>query len=192
MVPAPPLTPAMLEDLCSHLQGRLCSYAEGLVHDRTAADDIVQTVFIGAFRKMRDAKSPFLLKDDNEARRKWLFRETTWRARDYLRARGRHPWVSLDAGEYERTQPERFFAPHRYEDRIAEGEALSQALAIIPRRYAACILLTVVEGFSIAELVEIMGFPSYATANKTLQRAMWRLREAYFSSNGGSGEQVSR
>ncbi len=184
------LTSAMFSKLVEETQGRLHGYVRHLVRDSESARDIAQTVYLGAWRQVLLAQSPFLQADDPAGRRRWLFREASWRAKDYMRHRARLRWTLLDTAEIEPAEPERFFEPVRFEDRIAEGEVLRKALDSLAGRDAACVLLTRIEGFTCKELVDIIGFPSYEASKKALARAMKRFRDAYFDHNGGPEGQV--
>lgn len=69
-----------------------------------------------------------------------------------------------------------------FEDQVIEGETLRAALAELSSQDAACLLLRIVHGFSVAEAGDIMGV-SATVITKRLSRARQRLRAAYLGQN---------
>jgi RNA polymerase sigma factor (sigma-70 family) len=184
------LTSAMFGTFVEETQGRLCGYIRQLVRDPEIARDIAQTAYLGAWRQVLLAQSPFLQADDPAQRRSWLFREASYRTKDYLRHRARHRWLPLETEEIEPAEPATFFEPTRFEDRIAEGEVLDRTLASLAGRDAACLVLKLVEGFTCSQLVNILGFPTEGAVKKALTRAKARFRKEYYSHNAGPEGQV--
>lgn len=164
--------------LMTRTQGALFQFARGLVGEPELARDVVQDAFVDAWRAAAAQAPPFARLDDEIGMRRWLFTVTY---RHALKARARRRlvvWESLDA---ERITPRALpDGSARFEDRIAEAEALRAALGTLDPQDAACFLLQVVQGFSTAEIAAIVGLLPDA-ARKRLSRAKQRLRAAYES-----------
>ncbi|HEX6816785.1 MAG TPA: sigma-70 family RNA polymerase sigma factor, partial [Ktedonobacterales bacterium] len=84
-------------------------------------------------------------------------------------------------------EPERYFQPARFEDRIAEGEALEATLKLLGPQDTACVLLSIVHGFTAPEIAAILEISPVA-AKKRLTRAKQRLRDVYFECQHQSPE----
>lgn len=165
--------------LMTHTQGALFQFARGLLGEPELARDVVQDAFVDAWRAAAAQAPPFARLDDEIGMRRWLFTVTY---RHALKARARRRlvvWESLDAAHagIPRALPDR---SARFEDRIAEVEALRAALSTLDPQDAACFLLQAVHGFSTAEIAAIIGLLPDA-ARKRLSRAKQRLRAAYES-----------
>ncbi len=119
---------------------------------------------------------------ESEARR-WLFRVAYRRAISALGHRQVIRWESLTAlagrelGEV--------LAPGEFEERVAERQALTGALAALALHDAACLLLFVVHEFTAAEAGQIVGASAQAVA-KRFARAKQRLRDACLSQDAAA------
>jgi RNA polymerase sigma factor (sigma-70 family) len=71
-------------------------------------------------------------------------------------------------------------AAEPFEDQIVEGAVLQAALAQLQPSDVASLMLSIVQGFSTAEIAQILGIAPDA-ARKRLSRAMERLRLAYLA-----------
>jgi DNA-directed RNA polymerase specialized sigma24 family protein len=69
-----------------------------------------------------------------------------------------------------------------FEDTVLEAEALRATFASLSSEEVALLLLSIVHGFTTAELAEITGI-SHEAAKKRLTRARQRLRTSYFARN---------
>lgn len=169
---------AAFDALMTRTQSALFQFARGLVGEPELARDVVQDAFVDAWRAAVALAPPFAQLDDETGMRRWLFTVTY---RHALKARARRRlviWESLDAEHATpRALPDR---SARFEDRIAEAEALRAALGTLDPQDAACFLLQAVHGFSTAEIAAIVGLLPDA-ARKRLSRAKQRLRAAYGS-----------
>jgi DNA-directed RNA polymerase specialized sigma24 family protein len=94
-------------------------------------------------------------------------------------------WESLDVGEAE--QYTVVGALVTFEDQVVEAEALAAALDGLRREDVACLLFIIVQGFTAAEAVEIIGASTAAVANR-VSRAKRRLLNAYLAQNGDQGK----
>lgn len=167
---------AAFDALMARTQGALLNFARGLVGEPELARDIVQDAFVDAWRAAIAQAPPFAPPADETGMRRWLFTVTY---RHALKVRARRKivaWESLDvASAAPRVLPD---VSARFEDRVAEAEALRAALATLDPQDTACFLLQAVYGFSTAEIATIVGLLPDA-ARKRLSRAKQRLRAAY-------------
>jgi RNA polymerase sigma-70 factor (ECF subfamily) len=164
-------------------QVALFSFARGLVGEPELARDITQDAFMDAWRAATQHERPFDGANDETGIRRWLFTVTYRHAAKALRRRGLIAWESLDA---ERPHESGALAETpRFEDQIAEAEALRAALLTLGPQDAACFLLQVAYGFSTAEIAAIVDLHPDAV-RKRLSRAKQRLRAAYCEQSPGT------
>ena len=163
------------------MQSALIGFTRGLVGDDELARDIAQDTFVDAWRAANRGSAPFDapdMSDDLTGIRRWLFTVAYRHAIKHLRRRKTIAWESLDARESQ--SPTVLRAPDRFEDALAEAEALRMALRSVAPEDAACVLLQVVHGFSTAEIATILAARP-DTVRKRLSRAKQRLRDAYLA-----------
>jgi RNA polymerase sigma-70 factor (ECF subfamily) len=158
-------------------QGALIGFLRGLVASDEQALDLAQDVFYDAWLAARRGAAPFGSGAAPEAARRWLFRAAYHRGLSALRRRRIIRWESL---EFHHEQAPEAFAAATFEDALAEREAMREALARLAPQDVACLLLRVVQGFSIAEICEIVGASTDAI-HKRLVRARQRLRHSYLA-----------
>lgn len=166
-------------------QAALHAFLRGLLGDAEQARDLTQDTFHAAWRATQAGDPPWTAAHDAEERRRWLFQAAYHRAISQLRRRKVIHWTSLDvAGAAEGVGPAAILADSgaRFEQRIAEAEALRAALARLAPDDAACLLLRVAQGFSAAEAAAILGVTTDAVAQR-LSRARRRLRAVYLQQN---------
>lgn len=175
--PAVPVKARFMQGL-SRNYAALHTFVRNLLGDSEEARDIVQEVFIEAWRVAQCGQAPFAEGSSDADARRWLFRAAYHRAISLQRHRRVIAWESLDAvGGPERIERD---AATPFEEQLAEGEALRAALDRLDAREAACVLLKFVHGFSAVEIARILGVAPDAV-RKRLSRAMQRLRAAYFA-----------
>jgi len=104
--------------------------------------------------------------------RRWLFHAAYNRAISALRRRRLIQWLPLES----------VTLPITFEDQFAEGQAVRTALAALAPADAACLLLIIVQGFTAAEVGQIIGASPQAVA-KRFSRAKQRLHNAYLAEN---------
>lgn len=178
-----PQTPQLLtlvtfERFLKETQGPLYGFVRSVAGDDEEARDLVQEVYVDAWRAAQHSKPPFTADADEAACRRWLFHIAYCRAISLLRHRSVIAWESLDppiirtsVGQYDRPS---------FEERLVEGDLLRTALATLDPADVACLMLRVVEGFSSVEIAQVLDIAPDA-ARKRLSRAMRRLRTAYFA-----------
>ncbi|MGZ3674700.1 MAG: RNA polymerase sigma factor [Ktedonobacterales bacterium] len=172
-------------------QWQLYGFVRGLAGNDEWARDVVQDVFVEAWRLAQRGEPPFTrdaLQLSEEGARRWLFHVAYRQAISALRRDRVIQWHSLDASDMSTMlEPARLYASPPFEDRIAEAEALREALGSLSPEDVACVLLNVVQGFTSAEIAQIIGSTADA-AKRRLSRAKQRLRDAYFAQNVGLKE----
>jgi len=169
---------ATFSTLVDHTQEPLWRFVRELVGEPEQARDVVQEVFIDAWKAAQRPSSPFTDDGDTAAMRRWIFRAGYHRAISVLRRRRVIAWESLDALSLKETSPTS--TSTSFEDQVAESEALQTALATLTAEDVAAVLLSSVQGFTSAEIAQILGIRSEA-AKKRLSRARQRLRDAYLA-----------
>ena len=169
--------PAMFVELLRETQGPLYGFVRGLVGDDEQARDVVQDVFVDAWRAAPRAARPFGCGSDAPTVRRWLFVVAYRTAASVVRHRRVIAWESLDI--HDPPAMDRFYEPAAFEDQVAEGDALHTILASMAPQDVACLLLTIVQGFTSAEIAQIVDIAPEA-AKKRLAGAKQRLCAAYF------------
>lgn len=81
---------AAWEDLIQRYEGRLLAFAESRIHNRAAAEDIVQEAFIGFLTSLPNY-------DGSRPLESYLFSICAYKLTDYLRREGRRPAISFHA-----------------------------------------------------------------------------------------------
>lgn len=173
--------------LLNDTQWAVYDFARGLVGDVDAAQDIVQDVFVDAWRTVKRRAAPFAGEANDTEIRRWLFHVAYCRAVSLLRRRKLIAWEPL--GEDDTLEPDLSHEPMPLEDRIAEAEVLREALLSLGPSDAACLLLSVVQGFTSAEIATIVDISPDA-AKKRLTRAKRRLRAAYLAQHTQAQERT--
>src|SRR5215469_2368389 len=120
MEEAPPLVALSQEALWSLLepfQLRLVRFVRGVVGDIEEARDIVQDVFVIAWRTAQRPTAPFAVGTDERAVQRWLFRIATNKAIDVMRHRRVIAWETLDGAPS--SEPIGSRNPPPFEERLA-------------------------------------------------------------------------
>lgn len=157
-------------------QARLHAFVQGVVGQPEQAHDLVQDTFYQAWCAAQSATLPFVAEATDDERVRWLWRAAYHNAISALRRHRLIRWESLD----DISEPPAQGDPGRltFEDLVVESDALGAALAELPPPDVACLILRIVQGFSAAEVGQIVGAtPEVVT--KRLSRARQRLRAAY-------------
>jgi RNA polymerase sigma-70 factor (ECF subfamily) len=154
------------EAIVRQYQTRIARYILRLVGDQEVALDLTQDTFVSAFRNLHTLRS-------NLALSAWLYRIATNHA---LHARKRGKRLQLQPlSDYENSSRAASMAP---DEQVIEQDLVRQALRLLPRDRAACLLLHVKEGFSYAEVAAIMNTTPEG-ARKRIARAKDQFRESY-------------
>jgi RNA polymerase sigma-70 factor (ECF subfamily) len=149
---------AAFTEIFERYQHRIVNYIYGLVHDRELANDLAQESFLKAYKAL-----PRM--DDDLRLAPWLYRIAGNTAFSALRRRRLIRWLPLlndgiMTGDMDRE--------------VAEAEAVHRALAALPAKYAAPLLLHSHEGLSCNEIAEILDISPGAVKTR-----LFRAREAF-------------
>jgi RNA polymerase sigma factor (sigma-70 family) len=159
----------------------------GLTGDAEQARDITQDVFMVAWPAAKEGAPPFTANADERAIRRWLYCVAYRRA---ISVQRHERALSIESLDRDRTpHRERLAAPGAFDERIAERDALTAALADLETADAACLLLNVVQDFTAREIATLLEISPDA-AKKRLTRAKQRLRDAYFAREQSPAREV--
>lgn len=178
------LSPSAFADILTRYRWPLFVFLRNLVADDEQAHDLTQDVFCDAWRACLKSRPPLMPGADDDAIRRWLFHTAYCRAISVLRRRRLVRWESLDVETFDAAES---VIAHPIEDQVAEAELVRAALATLSPDDAACLLLSVVHAFTVAEIAQIAGI-SFEAAKKRLSRAKQRLRHAYLIQNSPAQE----
>ncbi len=167
-----PLSLESFIDILDRLQRPLIAFVYGLVGIEEEARDILQDTFCAAWEQVQKGRAPFTTCNAEQEMRRWLFHVGYNRAVSLLRRRRTIRWESLE------TDAAHTLTIPALEDQVVAMMDLRSALAALSPSDAACLLLIVVQGFSVAEVATILDISTSAVA-KRLLRAKQRLRAAY-------------
>jgi len=151
------------EELVARWQKRIWRHAYHLIGQEDAAWDVVQDTWVGIIRGISKLK-------DVASFPRWAFRIATNKCADWIRR------------EQKRRQGSRAFAKEQQpsgEHALRRNEAyqnLRAAVELLPRDHRALLSLRHVEGFSTAEMAEVLGIPE-GTVKSRLHNARKQLRE---------------
>lgn len=145
-------------EIFERYHGRIVNYLYGLVHDRELANDLAQDAFLKAYKAL-----PRM--DDELRLAPWLYRIAGNTAFSALRRRKLIRWLPLLHDGFETSAAD---------NEIAESEAVGRALAKLPSKYAAPLLLHSHEGLSCNEIAVILGISPGAVKTR-----LFRAREAF-------------
>jgi RNA polymerase sigma-70 factor, ECF subfamily len=207
-VAGPVVGVADFEDIFTRFQTPLCNFVFRLVGNREQAYDLTQDVFVKAYRALASGTTI-----QAGALSSWLYRIASNTATDALRRRRLIAWLPLSlfnedrgvgaglpggmdgAGGQSGTGDESFpgtasvfagggYDGARFEQRVADREIVERVLSRLPSKYAVCLLLYEHEGFSCAEIAEVLNV-SPSAVKMRLMRARERFIALYKQETGG-------
>ncbi|WP_175583215.1 RNA polymerase sigma factor [Nocardia cyriacigeorgica] len=153
------------EQLVLRYQGQMFRLASKMLADRAEAEDVVQEVFLAAWRRLRQL-------NDDAAFVGWLYRMTTNRCLNVIRGRRPHVEVDLDLTESPRSD----IQPEHATQVNTQLEALTAALQDLTPEQRACWLLREVHGLSYEEIGDVVGAKTTAVRGR-IARARAQLSE---------------
>jgi RNA polymerase sigma-70 factor (ECF subfamily) len=153
------------EQLVLRYQGPMFRLAAKMLADRAEAEDVTQEVFLKAWRTITRLQ-------DDAAFAGWLYRMTTNRCLNVLRARRVPADVDPDTTASTRTDTR----PEHATEVNSQMAALTDALQQLTPEQRACWLLREVHGRSYDEIAEIVGANSTAVRGR-IARARAQLAE---------------
>lgn len=150
-------------------QARIARYLRRLVGNHPVAEDLAQETFLNAYTAIRRTDSSLALGP-------WLYKIATNHAYMHFRRQRILRFVPFLEGRQADSAPPA-------DAGLAEQDAVRRALARMPREYATCMLLHMVEGFKHHEVGAIVGISAEA-ARKRTARGAEMFRKAYREVNG--------
>jgi RNA polymerase sigma-70 factor (ECF subfamily) len=196
----PAITIDDFEEIFARFQTPLTNFVFRLVGNREQAYDLTQDVFVKAYRALASGTTI-----QAAALSSWLYRIASNTATDALRRRRLISWLPLslfnedrgvgagmpgvDGPNTQQGYSEENFANAasaftsgydggRFEQRVADREIVERVLHRLPEKYASCLLLYEHEGFSCAEIADILNV-SPSAVKMRLMRARERFITLY-------------
>lgn len=142
-------------------------YLFRLVNDQRVAEDLTQDTFLDVFVSLPQLNNHTRLAA-------WMYRIATNNAHSYFRRARRFRWLPLDW---------RSSHSHSHEDRVADSDLVTQAMAALTDEQRSVLLLYAWQGFSCAEIGEMLGKRENAV-KMALSRARRRFRDVYAALGG--------
>jgi RNA polymerase sigma-70 factor (ECF subfamily) len=166
-----------LKELLDRHEARLFRLAMRFVHDENDAREILQDVFVTAWRKLPGFEGRSQIGS-------WLYRVTANASLMFLRARCRRPTLTfsniLPAAEAANSNHEsRFSEPPRPDEHLAFGELrreIENAVEKLPDMLRQVFLARAIEGHSTSQAAQSLGVSEQAIKTR-LYRARAALRE---------------
>jgi RNA polymerase sigma-70 factor (ECF subfamily) len=159
---------AALREVVDAFQERITSVVAGMLRDRDAVDDVVQETFVKAFYRISSFQGDSGLYT-------WLYRVAINLAKDHVKRHARRPAIALDeVGPQGAAIPGG--GPPALE-RVEQRErrlAVREAIAALPPKFRAVLVLREIEGLRYDEIAEILSI-SQGTVESRLFRARRRL-----------------
>ena len=161
--------------LVEQYQDLVYNTALGIVQNESDAEDVAQEVFIQVFRSIGTFKSEAKLST-------WIYRITTTRALDLLRARKskkrfgllKRLWETEEESPVENISD--FSHPGVSLERKEEAAQLMTAIAQLPENQKVAFVLHKLEGLSYLEIAEVMG-NTLPAVESLMHRARLNLRK---------------
>ncbi|HEX5501222.1 MAG TPA: RNA polymerase sigma factor [Thermomicrobiales bacterium] len=157
---------AAFTEIFERYHHRIVNYIYGLVHDRELANDLAQDSFLKAYKALPRMGDDLRLAP-------WLYRIAGNTAFSALRRRKLIRWLPLLNDGIEASSAD---------NAVVEAEAVQRALAKLPAKYAAPLLLHSHEGLSCNEIAAILGISPGAVKTR-----LFRAREAFRAAYGEGG-----
>lgn len=196
---------ADFEEIFTRFQTPITNFVYRLVGNREQAYDLAQDVFVKAYRALAAGTTI-----QAAALSSWLYRIASNTATDALRRRRLINWLPLslfnedrgvgagmpgaDGGTQQASSEEALAAAAgtysggydggRFEQHVADREVVASVLKQLPEKYATCLLLYEHEGFSCAEIAEVLNVTPSAVKMR-LMRARERFITLYRQEVGG-------
>ncbi len=156
--------PEAYEELVQRYQGRIYSLCFRMVGEPNDAADIAQETFIRAYKSLKtfrlDARfSP------------WIYKIAVNLCLNHRKSRATHPEFALDE-----SWPAANISPERQVEQRELREVLTEAVAELPPRYRAAVLLRYIHDLTYDDIAESLGVP-LGTVKTWLYRARERLQD---------------
>jgi len=198
--PLPPVDITQFEAIYTRFSTPIGNYLYRLVGNREQALDLAQDVFVKAFRALDGGTTI-----QAGALSSWLYRIASNTATDALRRRRLISWLPLSLFNEDRGVgagmptnetddgssgglafgPASGYDGARFEQHVAERESVQHVLEKLPPKYATCLLLYEYEGFSCAEIAQMLDVSASAVKMR-LMRAREKFITLYQQEVAGS------
>jgi len=165
---------AAWDELIGRFEGRLLAFVNTRLHNRAAAEDVVQETFVGFLTSLPNF-------DQSRSLESWLFTIASHKLTDHLRREGRRPTVPLSGGssvassQWDLPGTARAASSiHRSQERRGlEHEALAAGMAEIIEHWRkrgdwekiCCLELILVRGWANKDVAARLGLSEQAVAN---------------------------
>lgn len=167
--------PAAFAELVRTMERPLLYFARSIVRDDEAALDVLQAVWMTAFRELRRLDEPAAL-------RSWLYRVTRGHAVDHVRRDVARASAERSLAE----EAEEAASVHEGPRFDAEdAAALHRALAMLDVRHREVLLLHFLEAMPVDEVAAVVGCPP-GTVKSRIYHAKRALREALLRQGHGT------
>ena len=197
---------AEFEEIFTRFQTPITNFVYRLVGNREQAYDLTQDVFVKAYRALASGTTI-----QAAALSSWLYRIASNTATDALRRRRLINWLPLSLFNEDRgvgagmpgaenTSTQQGLSEEalaasattfaggydggRFEQRVVDREVVERVLRRLPEKYATCLLLYEHEGFSCAEIAEVLKV-SPSAVKMRLMRARERFIALYQQETAG-------
>ena len=168
-----------LEMLIDRYLKSLYNFSLQLVGDGQVAEDIVQEVFVKAWKNLTSF-------DLNKKFSTWIYAIAKNTAYDYLKKKKTIPFSSFENEQgdnaLENIEDCAMLHSHELLQRMDDAQAVRKYLSTLSPQAKTILLLHHEQGFSLVEIAQIMGAPANTTKSK-YRRAISSLRNLYFSKN---------
>lgn len=151
--------------LFEHYKSRICSLAYRYTYNVTAAEDLVQDIFIKVFSHLE-------MLDRDEAFAGWMYRIAVNTCLSYLRSHKKERQQAVSLSDLEHTVGEE--EPDITEKMVKEP--IEEAIQSLPTRLKSVFLLHDVQGFKHGEIAQILGC-TVGTSKSQLFKARMKLRK---------------
>ncbi|HEY1350245.1 MAG TPA: RNA polymerase sigma factor [Ktedonobacteraceae bacterium] len=153
------------DDLYKQYYKRICDYLTHMIGDNGTACDLAQESFLKAWQNLLRLREPATF-------RSWLYRIATNLVRDYQRRTRYVRIYSLDA--FPADFPS--FSSEESLEAVEAQERLKQALAILPWRQRACLILYHLQNIPKDDIADYIGIKKSST-NTYLSTGIKKLRQ---------------
>jgi RNA polymerase sigma-70 factor (ECF subfamily) len=160
--------PGAFDEFFDRFAGPLLSYLDGMVRDRSAAEDLVQETLLRVHQRIDRYR-------EQGAFRAWVFRIATNLALTELRRRRIAAAVPLDEGHFEPAAP-CDPGPGDRAERDRQERSIAAGFRTLSDDHRAVILLRVRGGMGIREIAQALQVPE-GTVKSRIHHAVRKLRE---------------
>ncbi len=171
---------AAFNEVVSRYKNKVYNYLFRMMGNPADAEDLTQEVFVRLYTSLDSFRSQSSLNT-------WLFRIAGNLCIDYFRRSKKHRAIAFsldeplggetaDGGEAGHELPDRTYEPHRLLEQQELSAQIQEALAQMPEKLRAVLLLHDIEGMPYEEIAQVVGCP-LGTVKSRLFNARVQLRQ---------------